>query len=59
MADTEGSTTPPGPRIATMVVGAYPKLDHIPVSDWFELPDRDSAGRWANEMDAAGDDAGP
>jgi len=59
MADTEGSAAPTGPRIVTTVVGAYPKPNHVPISDWFERPDRDYAGRWADEMDAAGDDAGP
>ncbi len=43
--------------VRTTVVGAYPKPDHVPVSDWFDLPDRDYASRWADEMDAAGDEA--
>ncbi len=47
------STSP----LPTTVIGAFPKPDYVPVSDWFDLPDLDYAARWADEMSAAGDDA--
>ena len=49
--------TVPSLGLPTTVIGAYPKPGYVPVSDWFHLPDRDYAGRWADEMEAAGEDA--
>ena len=49
--------TVPSVGLPTTVIGAYPKPGYVPVSDWFDLPDRDYAGRWADEMEAAGGDA--
>jgi|TARA_B110000914_G_scaffold42623_1_gene35951 5-methyltetrahydropteroyltriglutamate--homocysteine methyltransferase len=51
--------TASGPGLPTTVIGAYPKPGYVPVSDWFDLPDRDYAGRWADEMNSAGTDAEP
>ncbi|MCH2412238.1 MAG: hypothetical protein MK189_04620 [Acidimicrobiales bacterium] len=45
------------PCLPTTVIGAFPKPDYVPVSDWFDLSDRDYAARWADEMEAAGDEA--
>ncbi|MCH2415062.1 MAG: hypothetical protein MK199_10425, partial [Acidimicrobiales bacterium] len=45
------------PCLPTTVIGAFPKPDYVPVSDWFDLSDQDYAARWADEMEAAGDEA--
>ena len=45
------------PCLPTTVMGAFPKPDYVPVSDWFDLSDRDYAARWADEMEVAGDEA--
>ena len=45
------------PCLLTTVMGAFPKPDSVPVSDWFDLSDRDYTARWADEMEAAGDEA--
>ena len=45
------------PCLLATVMGAFPKPDYVPVSDWFDLSDRDYAARWADEMEAAGDEA--
>ena len=54
---TQTSSQRPQTGLPTTVIGAYPKPQYVPVSDWFDLPDRDYAGRWAHEMEAAGEDA--
>tara|TARA_B100001964_G_scaffold111670_1_gene124642 strand:- start:7999 stop:9099 length:1101 start_codon:yes stop_codon:yes gene_type:complete len=43
--------------LPTTVIGAFPKPDYVPVSDWFDLSDFDYAARWSDEMAAAGEDA--
>tara|TARA_Y100000310_G_scaffold232325_1_gene235121 strand:+ start:936 stop:1991 length:1056 start_codon:yes stop_codon:yes gene_type:complete len=43
--------------LPTTVIGAFPKPDYVPVSDWFDLSDLDYAARWSDEMAAAGEDA--
>ena len=43
--------------IPTTTIGAFPKPDFVPVSDWFNLPDQDYTARWADEIAIAGDQA--
>ena len=48
-------------KLVTTTIGAYPKPDYVPISDWFTVPHGAEAGaptaRRAAELEAAGDRA--